>query len=139
MICINVVNTHPIITGKHDPTMSGKHRPAIDNLVYLDEKGHNPGGVHAAFRSLRAFLYWREDEYEREGWKNPIREVKAPKLSLETFDPVNINDITMMLDTCSSDFHGFRDAAILLALLDTVVRALELCSMNIQDYDQFTG
>ncbi len=30
MICINVVNTHPIITGKHDPTMSGKHRPAID-------------------------------------------------------------------------------------------------------------
>ena len=30
MICINVVNIHPIITGKHDPTMSGKHRPAID-------------------------------------------------------------------------------------------------------------
>ena len=30
MICINMVNTHPIITGKHDPTMSGKHRPAID-------------------------------------------------------------------------------------------------------------
>jgi len=30
MIVINVVNTQPIITGKHDPTMSGKHRPAID-------------------------------------------------------------------------------------------------------------
>ncbi len=35
MICINVVNTHPIITGKHDPTMSGKHRPAIDTLRSL--------------------------------------------------------------------------------------------------------
>src|SRR4030065_1821145 len=31
MICINVVNIHPIITGNHDPTMSGKLRPAIDS------------------------------------------------------------------------------------------------------------
>jgi hypothetical protein len=39
MICINVVNIHPIITGKHDPTMSGKHRPAIDN----NGPGKKPG------------------------------------------------------------------------------------------------
>jgi hypothetical protein len=30
MIVINVVNIYPIITGKHNPTTSGKHRPAID-------------------------------------------------------------------------------------------------------------
>jgi len=35
MICINVVNIHLIITGKHDPTMSGKHRPAIDSFFPL--------------------------------------------------------------------------------------------------------
>jgi len=33
MIVINVVNIYPIINGKHNPTMSGKHRPAIDNLL----------------------------------------------------------------------------------------------------------
>jgi hypothetical protein len=32
-----VVNTNPIITGKHDPTMSGKHRPAIDNYTLYFE------------------------------------------------------------------------------------------------------
>jgi hypothetical protein len=31
MIVINVVNIYPIITGKHNPTMSGKLRPAIDS------------------------------------------------------------------------------------------------------------
>ena len=42
-------------------------------LLYLEGKGHNPGGIHAAYRTLRAFLHWREDEVEPEGWKNPIR------------------------------------------------------------------
>ena len=35
MIVINVVNIYPIITGKHDPTMSGKLRPAIDIIVIV--------------------------------------------------------------------------------------------------------
>ena len=37
-------------------------------LLYLEEKGHNPGGIHAAYRSLRTFLYWWEDKVEFDGW-----------------------------------------------------------------------
>ena len=37
-------------------------------LLYLEDKGHNPGGVHAAYRALRTFLYWWEEELEPEGW-----------------------------------------------------------------------
>ena len=37
-------------------------------LLYLEEKGHNPGGVHAAYRSLRTFLYWWEDKVKFDGW-----------------------------------------------------------------------
>ena len=33
-------------------------------ILYLEEKQHNPGGRHAAFRSLRAFLLWFEDEVD---------------------------------------------------------------------------
>lgn len=48
---------------------------------------HNPGGVHACFRPLRSLLYWVEDEeIMPQGWKNPIRRVKAPKLPL---NPLN--------------------------------------------------
>lgn len=44
-------------------------------ILYLENSGHNAGGRLAAYRTLRAFLYWYEDEVEPEGWKNPIRKV----------------------------------------------------------------
>jgi len=31
-------------------------------MLYLEEQDHNPGGRHAAFRALRAFLLWYEEE-----------------------------------------------------------------------------
>jgi hypothetical protein len=37
-------------------------------MIWLEENGHNTGGISAAYRSLRAFLYWWEDEVEFEGW-----------------------------------------------------------------------
>jgi site-specific recombinase XerC len=52
-------------------------------LLNLEQTGHNPGGRHVAFRSLRAFLLWYEDEVEPEGWSNPVRKVKAPKVPVE--------------------------------------------------------
>ncbi len=33
-------------------------------LVHLSETDHKPGGLHAAFRTLRAFFIWYEEEYE---------------------------------------------------------------------------
>jgi len=41
-------------------------------LLWLENKDHNPGGIHAAYRSLRTFLNWWENKIEPEGWKNPI-------------------------------------------------------------------
>jgi len=35
-------------------------------LFYLEEKGHNPGGIHAAYRTIRTFLNWWEQEVEPE-------------------------------------------------------------------------
>ena len=58
-------------------------------LFYLEQTGHNPGGIHACYRTLRTFLYWWEAEYEPENWKNPIRKVKAPKVPTEPLQPVN--------------------------------------------------
>lgn len=41
-------------------------------LLYLEESNHTPGGKHAVFRTLRAFLNWNEAEAEPAGWVNPI-------------------------------------------------------------------
>lgn len=109
-------------------------------LLHLEEAGHNPGGRHAAYRALRAFLYWYEDEVEPDNWKNPIRKVKPPRVPVEILDPIPIVDINKMIATCEKGtLMGERDTAILLCLLDTSVRASELLSINIVDTDLILG
>jgi len=109
-------------------------------LLYLEESGHNAGGRHAAFRTLRAFFLWYEDDVEPQGWSNPIRKVKAPKVSVEPLEPVSFETVALMVKAClHNTFTGDRDAAILLCLLDTGARANEFLSVNIDDINQAQG
>jgi site-specific recombinase XerD len=109
-------------------------------LLYLEESGHNAGGRHAAFRSLRAFFLWYEDEVEPQGWSNPIRKVKAPRVPIEPLEPVPFETVNLMIKACPRNtFTGDRDAAILLCLLDTGARANEFLSVNLDDINQARG
>ena len=109
---------------------------------YLLQLGrtHNPGGVHAAYRALRAFLRWFQLEEEPDGWKNPLRKVRPPRVSIEPLEPVPVEHIRTMLRTCRRRaFFGDRDRAVLLCLLDTGCRAGEFAAINIGDVDLATG
>jgi hypothetical protein len=91
-------------------------------LLELSET-HNPGGVHVCFRSLRTMLYWiEEEEIMPDGWKNPIRRIKAPKLPIDPIEPIQIEEIHQLLKTCKSNYSGTRDQAMILGLLDTGAR-----------------
>jgi site-specific recombinase XerD len=109
-------------------------------LLYCEETGHNEGGRYAAYRSLRAFLYWYEDEIEPEGWKNPIRKVKAPKVAIEPVDPVPMEVVSKMVKACErGTYTGDKDAAILLCLLDTGARASQFLAIDLDDINQVCG
>jgi site-specific recombinase XerD len=109
-------------------------------LVFLEQKGRNPGGVHAAYRALKAFLNWWKDEFEPENWRNPINKVKPPKVSVEILEPVQSEDALSMLATCDTKtVLGLRDCAIILTLMDTGVRASELLSISRKDLDLKNG
>jgi site-specific recombinase XerD len=109
-------------------------------LLYLEQSGHNAGGRHAAFRTIRAFFLWYEDEVELYGWSNPIRKVKAPKVPVEPLDPISFDTVSQMVKVCPHNtFTGDRDAAILLCLLDTGARANEFLSVNLDDINQARG
>jgi site-specific recombinase XerD len=109
-------------------------------LLYLYESGHNAGGRHAAFRMIRAFFFWYEDEVEPQGWSNPIRKVKAPKVLVESLEPVSFETVTQMIKAYPHNtFTGDQDAAILLCLLDTGARANEFLSVNLGDINQARG
>ncbi len=108
-------------------------------LLELSES-HNPGGVHACFRSLRTLLLWTEDEGMMPlDWKNPIRKVKAPRLPIEPIEPIALDDIHELLKTCERNYSGARDKAMILGLLDTGARAHEFLSLNREDIELATG
>lgn len=109
-----------------------------DFLLWFGED-HNQGGVHAAYRVLKTFLRWYDLEAEPEGWRNPIAKVKAPRLSEEPLEPVELKTVQAMVSTCDDSFLGKRNKAIFLTLLDTGLRARELLSLNRADVNPVTG
>lgn len=111
-----------------------------DYLLFLEQKNHNPGGVHASYRALKAFLNWWENEYEPLNWKNPIKKVRAPKVPVEILEPVKSEEALKLLSVCDTkSMHGLRDCAIILTLMDTGIRASELLSITNKDLDLKNG
>jgi integrase/recombinase XerD len=105
-------------------------------LACLEQTSHNPGGKHAAYRALRAFLNWYENEAEPVHWANPIRKVKAPRVPPERLEPVSNETIARMIRACiPNTFSGDRDKAIILCLLDTGMRACEFTGLDLGDVD----
>ena len=109
-------------------------------IIHLKDKGHNAGGIHASYRTLRTFLYWWEDEIEPDDWKNPIRKVKVSSNKIKPLEPIKNEAIVSLLKTCHrKTFSDIRDRAIILALLDTGARAQEFLDINLADTNSITG
>lgn len=109
-------------------------------FIAMTERGHTAGGVHALYRTVRVFLRWYMQEFEPEDFRDPLRKVKAPKVDIAPLEPVPLEHIRALLETCErGKFTGERDRAILLFLLDTGARAGELLGLDRQDVDILTG
>lgn len=107
-------------------------------IVELADGSHTAGGVHAFYRAAKAFCTWLEAEGSVE--VSPMKRVRAPKLPEDQLEPVSMDDVRAMLATCNSRcLLDFRDAAIILALLDTGCRAAEFTALNYGDANLKTG
>lgn len=109
-------------------------------LLHLEERGHNPGGRHAHYRALKAFLRWWDAETEPVDWKNPIMGIKAPRVDIPPLKAVPEDVIKAMVESCQGrGFTDLRDRALIMALYDTGARAGELLGMDLQEVDLITG
>lgn len=106
---------------------------------YLTRVGEirNPGGVHATFRAIRAFLNWVWLEYDIPT-RNPITRVAPPKVSRQPLPGIQPDTINSLLKACNGS-NCERDTAIILMLFDTGLRAAELCSLYWRDLDVDSG
>lgn len=105
-------------------------------MVYLQDCGHNPGGQHSYYRTIKTFLNFFEAEYEPEGWKNPIRKIKPPRVDNDPLDGVTKEEFDVLFNSCGNGtFTSERNKALLSILLDTGARIGEIIALNIGDID----
>ncbi len=114
------------------PSLTSVTPTDIREALIRHGKTHSPGGVHALYRALRACIRWYSQEYDL---PNPRSKVPPPKVPQALLDPVELTTVRKMLQTCPHTFHGERDKAILLFLLDTGVRRSELLALQKRDVD----
>jgi len=105
--------------------------------------------VKNAHTGLSAFFTWLERDYNI---PHAIRgHIPSPKANPPEIIPLTKRDMRDLLSACNRNAPNrhspsgqlrstrFRDRAIVLFLVDTGVRASELCDLNIGDMDKETG
>lgn len=98
----------------------------------------SPSTQHQAFRVLRTFFRWLVVEGLLD--ESPMARLKPPRLPDNPLDPVPLPEVKAMLDTCKRRRQlDHRDAALLLALLDTAARASEMLGCDVNDADLRSG
>jgi len=114
----------------HEPTPD-----VIRRYLLARAEGHNAGGVHGSYHAIRTFLNWVEfEEILPDEWRNPIRKVKPPKVPEQILEPITLQDVNAILNACKRGRYIERDRAMFL-VLDTGIRAGELCNLNVSAVD----
>ncbi len=91
--------------------------------------GSAPATTSQRYRSLKRFFSWLVEEGERTD--NPVARIPAPKVPERNIRALALDEVRAMLKVCDTrTFVGSRDYAMILALVDTGLRASEFLSMR---------
>lgn len=69
---------------------------------------------------------------------NPVDRIRSPKVEQRIIEPLTETEIRKLLEVCKSgrSENKRRDLAIVLLMLDTGLRASELCGLKLSNWDQ---
>lgn len=102
-------------------------------LVERARTGISSAYLHSYARAVKTFLnYCVRDELIA---VSPFKRVKMPKLEKKILPAVTPAEIKRVLSACGNH----RDQAIILLMLDSGLRASELCALDMGDVDMSSG
>jgi site-specific recombinase XerD len=96
-------------------------------------KAARPQTLHTYHSYLRTFFNYLV--LERRLHASPMARIKAPRLDGDQVQPFSEKELEALFDAAGRSRHPTRDRAILCLLLDTGIRASELCGITYGDLD----
>ncbi len=142
--------------GKDDPAKL----KANDVKAFLAELRTQPNGhgkslspktVYNCYVALRSFYRWLAEETTT---PNPMLSVPTPKAAPTVIEPLTREEVDAVIKACDGTRQakttgrkafamrrdcGPRDKAVVMVLLDSGLRASELCNLTVGDVDLATG
>ena len=127
------------------------HTGYMPRRINGPQKPISSKAIHNYWITLSAFFTWMQAEL---GLPSPVKAVPAPNFEVVPVEPFTLDEVERLLKAC--DFcadartverrksimrrpTGPCERAMLLTLLDTGLRASELCSLLVGDVDMKTG
>lgn len=103
-------------------------------FLYLKSKGRKETYINGIFKGIRSFFnYCVEEEYLLSS-KNPclnVRWMKEAKVIIKTF---NDDEVQKMVNSFKmTDYYQARNKLIMMVLVDTGIRNLELCTLTMEN------
>lgn len=111
-----------------------------------------PGSVQNAWVAVRSFFNWAVPEFGLN--ERPDRDAKRPRFQYPEIQPFTANELKALVKACALTApsngvkrktfqkrrgNAARDEALVIILLDTGLRAGELCRLRIQDVKMESG
>lgn len=106
-------------------------------LAQLDKQGHRAGYIHTYARVVKTWLRFLHADGILPA--NVMAQVAMPRLDKQILPAYTPDEARALLDACEDALDPERDIALVLLLLDTGVRAAELCALTVGDVDAKTG
>jgi site-specific recombinase XerD len=115
-------------------TARGVRREHIESYLAARKPQVAPSTLSLEYRAIQQFWRWCVEEEEVD--RNPTEKMRAPTVPESPVPIVSATDFKKLLKTASGkDFTSRRDAAVLLMLYDTGMRAGELIGLTLEDVD----
>jgi len=109
-------------------------REHVESYIAARRDKIKPASLSVEFRALQQFWKWALEEEEIE--RSPMEKMRPPRVPDAPVPVVGIAEFKKLLRTTDGrDFADRRDAAILLLLFDTGVRAGELVGLRTGDVE----
>ncbi len=103
-------------------------------LAGMRDRGLAPATVAKHYRSLQQLFRWLVDEGEIA--RSPMERMSPPTVPEQPVPVLGDDALTALLASCRGNtFENRRDSAIIRLLIDTGMRAGELCGLGVEDVD----
>ncbi|MCD0166355.1 tyrosine-type recombinase/integrase [Deinococcus sp. 12RED42] len=106
-------------------------------LIWLEDQGLAPGGIHAYVRGLKALCGWTHQEELLP--RNPAARLERPTLPRRRLPTMTPEAVGRLLAAASATDQPVRDTAVVLALFDTGIRLAELIGLTLDDLQPERG